>query len=84
MEAMEKIKSGQKFNEVASQYSEDKARQGVSVLIACQLRNSVTGYLLLLRPLLHYSFRPQYRGVQIFTERPKCRKLAKGRATHYK
>jgi len=28
MEAMEKIKSGQKFNEVASQYSEDKARQG--------------------------------------------------------
>ncbi|XP_070538550.1 peptidyl-prolyl cis-trans isomerase NIMA-interacting 4-like [Ptychodera flava] len=28
MEAMEKIKSGQRFNEVASQYSEDKARQG--------------------------------------------------------
>lgn len=29
MEALEKIKSGQKFNEVAAQYSEDKARSGV-------------------------------------------------------
>lgn len=29
MEAMEKIKSGMKFNEVAAQYSEDKARSGV-------------------------------------------------------
>ncbi|XP_041050966.1 peptidyl-prolyl cis-trans isomerase NIMA-interacting 4 isoform X2 [Carcharodon carcharias] len=28
MEAMEKLKSGMKFNEVASQHSEDKARQG--------------------------------------------------------
>ncbi|XP_077987970.1 peptidyl-prolyl cis-trans isomerase NIMA-interacting 4-like [Glandiceps talaboti] len=28
MEAMEKLKSGQRFNEVATQYSEDKARQG--------------------------------------------------------
>ncbi|XP_065055697.1 peptidyl-prolyl cis-trans isomerase NIMA-interacting 4-like [Rhopilema esculentum] len=28
MEAMEKIKAGQKFNEVATQYSEDKARHG--------------------------------------------------------
>lgn len=28
MEAMEKLKSGMRFNEVASQYSEDKARQG--------------------------------------------------------
>uniref|UniRef100_A0A663EIB9 Peptidyl-prolyl cis-trans isomerase n=2 Tax=Accipitriformes TaxID=2558200 RepID=A0A663EIB9_AQUCH len=28
MEAMEKLKSGQRFSEVASQYSEDKARQG--------------------------------------------------------
>ena len=33
MEALEKIKSGQKFNEVATQYSEDKARQGVSTSI---------------------------------------------------
>uniref|UniRef100_A0A480TZ63 peptidylprolyl isomerase n=1 Tax=Sus scrofa TaxID=9823 RepID=A0A480TZ63_PIG len=29
LEAMEKLKSGMKFNEVAAQYSEDKARQGV-------------------------------------------------------
>ncbi|NXQ88864.1 PIN4 isomerase, partial [Nyctibius grandis] len=28
MEAMEKLKSGQRFSEVASQYTEDKARQG--------------------------------------------------------
>ncbi|UXI17747.1 hypothetical protein NH340_JMT03690 [Sarcoptes scabiei] len=28
LEALEKIKSGMKFNEVASLYSEDKARQG--------------------------------------------------------
>ena len=28
MEAMEKLKSGVKFNEVAAQYSEDKARSG--------------------------------------------------------
>lgn len=33
MEAMEKLKAGEKFNEVASAYSEDKARQGVSVNI---------------------------------------------------
>lgn len=31
MEAMEKLKSGLRFSEVASQYSEDKARQGVGV-----------------------------------------------------
>ena len=30
MEAMAKLEEGQKFNEVASAYSEDKARQGVS------------------------------------------------------
>ena len=30
MEAMGKIKEGQKFSEVATAYSEDKARQGVS------------------------------------------------------
>ncbi|XP_013382651.1 peptidyl-prolyl cis-trans isomerase NIMA-interacting 4-like [Lingula anatina] len=28
LEAMEKLKSGMKFNEVAAQYSEDKARSG--------------------------------------------------------
>ena len=30
MEALGKLKEGQKFNEVAAAYSEDKARQGVS------------------------------------------------------
>lgn len=30
MEAMEKLKAGVRFSEVATQYSEDKARQGVS------------------------------------------------------
>jgi len=29
LEAMEKLKAGVKFSEVASQYSEDKARSGV-------------------------------------------------------
>ncbi|XP_002738936.1 peptidyl-prolyl cis-trans isomerase NIMA-interacting 4-like [Saccoglossus kowalevskii] len=28
MEAMEKLKAGERFNEVATKYSEDKARQG--------------------------------------------------------
>ncbi|ESN94181.1 hypothetical protein HELRODRAFT_163969 [Helobdella robusta] len=28
LEALEKLKAGEKFNEVASKYSEDKARQG--------------------------------------------------------
>ncbi|KAL9963408.1 hypothetical protein ACROYT_G026918 [Oculina patagonica] len=35
MEAMAKIKDGQKFNEVASAYSEDKARQGVCTRVLC-------------------------------------------------
>jgi len=29
LEALEKIKAGAKFNEIAAQYSEDKARSGV-------------------------------------------------------
>jgi len=29
LEALEKIKAGSKFDEIARQYSEDKARQGV-------------------------------------------------------
>ena len=33
MEAMAKLKEGQKFNEVASSFSEDKARQGVSLVM---------------------------------------------------
>ncbi|CAK6450435.1 unnamed protein product, partial [Pipistrellus nathusii] len=32
MEALEKLKSGMRFNEVATQYSEDKARQGIPSL----------------------------------------------------
>ena len=32
LEALEKIKAGAKFDEIARQYSEDKARQGVSEL----------------------------------------------------
>ena len=35
MEAMQKLKDGQKFNEVAAAYSEDKARQGVSEWRRC-------------------------------------------------
>lgn len=39
LEALEKLKNGMKFNEVAAQYSEDKARQGVSaqILFYCGL-----------------------------------------------
>ena len=33
MEAMEQLKAGVKFNEVATKYSEDKARQGVNYFI---------------------------------------------------
>lgn len=35
LEALEKLKAGVKFNEVATQYSEDKARQGVSSYLDC-------------------------------------------------
>lgn len=35
MEAMEKLHAGQKFSEVATAYSEDKARHGVS---SCYVR----------------------------------------------
>ena len=41
MEAMQKLKDGKRFNEVASAYSEDKARQGVS-FPALQCCNSDT------------------------------------------
>lgn len=40
MEAMEKLKAGQKFNEVATAYSEDKARQGVSDMYGDMRRKS--------------------------------------------
>lgn len=32
LEALEKIKAGQKFDEIARQYSEDKARSGVCII----------------------------------------------------
>lgn len=35
MEAMEKLKAGVRFSEVATQYSEDKARQGVRIYQRC-------------------------------------------------
>ncbi len=40
LEALEKIKAGEKFNEVAANYSEDKARHGVIrnfLLVYCGL-----------------------------------------------
>ena len=44
MEAMEKLQSGMKFNEVASQYSEDKARQGVSLLVIASPSTHLSAY----------------------------------------
>ena len=41
LEALEKIKAGEKFNEVASKYSEDKARQGGS--LGWMTRGSMVG-----------------------------------------
>nr|XP_058151593.1 peptidyl-prolyl cis-trans isomerase NIMA-interacting 4-like [Dasypus novemcinctus] len=41
MEAMEKLKSGVRFNEVATQYSEDKARQGCD--LGWMTRGSMVG-----------------------------------------
>uniref|UniRef100_A0A1A9WRV8 Peptidyl-prolyl cis-trans isomerase n=1 Tax=Glossina brevipalpis TaxID=37001 RepID=A0A1A9WRV8_9MUSC len=41
LEALEKLKNGQKFNEVAAAYSEDKARQGGD--LGWQIRGSMVG-----------------------------------------
>ncbi len=41
LEALEKIKAGEKFNEVASKYSEDKARSGGS--LGWMTRGSMVG-----------------------------------------
>merc|ERR1711878_132774 len=41
LEALEKIKAGAKFNEVATQYSEDKARNGGS--LGWQTRGAMVG-----------------------------------------
>lgn len=40
LEAIEKLKSGMRFNEVAAQYSEDKARSGVSGARVVVLKSS--------------------------------------------
>ena len=37
LEAIEKLKAGQKFNEVAAAFSEDKAKAGVSCLLLLSL-----------------------------------------------
>lgn len=50
MEAMEKLKAGVRFSEVASQYSEDKARQGVRKTLKIILT------IFLLHLILHESF----------------------------
>jgi NIMA-interacting peptidyl-prolyl cis-trans isomerase 4 len=41
LEALEKIKAGAKFNEIATQYSEDKARSGGS--LGWQTRGAMVG-----------------------------------------
>lgn len=33
LEALERLKAGEKFSEVAAKYSEDKARQGVCIML---------------------------------------------------
>ena len=47
MEALGKLKEGQKFSEVASTYSEDKARQGVSALVYLW---NITVYIIIMVP----------------------------------
>lgn len=42
MEAMAKLKEGQKFSEVATAYSEDKARQGVMIKLECAVQFNQT------------------------------------------
>lgn len=41
LEALEKLKAGQKFNEVATNYSEDKARNGGD--LGWQIRGAMVG-----------------------------------------
>lgn len=49
LEAMEKLKSGMKFNEVAANYSEDKARSGVCFFFCAHHAS-----LLIVVRLMHY------------------------------
>uniref|UniRef100_A0A7N5JK34 Peptidyl-prolyl cis-trans isomerase n=1 Tax=Ailuropoda melanoleuca TaxID=9646 RepID=A0A7N5JK34_AILME len=60
MEAMEKLKSGMRFSEVATQYSEDKARQGGD--LGWMTRGSMVG------PFQEAAF-----ALPVRTERERCR-----------
>jgi len=51
LEALEKLKGGMKFPEVAAQYSEDKARQGVWIPLFRHIL-----FLILLRTLVSHSY----------------------------
>lgn len=51
LEALEKLKGGMKFPEVATQYSEDKARQGVWIPLFKHIL-----FLILLRTLVSHSY----------------------------
>lgn len=51
LEALEKLKGGMKFPEVAAQYSEDKARQGVWIPLFKHIL-----FLILLRTLVSHSY----------------------------
>ena len=39
LEALERIKAGEKFSEVAAKYSEDKARQGVCIVLLAVMQS---------------------------------------------
>lgn len=45
LEALEKLKAGQKFNEVAAAYSEDKARSGVIYISFIKIFNKYWKYI---------------------------------------
>lgn len=64
MEAMEKLKSGMRFNEVAKQYSEDKARQGGDLV--WMTRGSMVG------PFQEAAFASSISGMEkpVFTNPP--------------
>ena len=55
LEALERLKAGEKFSEVAAKYSEDKARQGVGVccsLYVCLFYVPISGTSCYLKPVL--------------------------------
>ena len=53
-EALEKLRNGSKFDEVAREFSEDKARQGMHVLLLF--------YSMLLHPLSNHGLYCEYEG----------------------